>query len=156
MALAETSRHPATSDTLELKSYLNTTTSTGQSGQDNVAQLNTGTSEGKWFKGANKWAHFVMTWDGATRKFILYGDAVSCGAYTQRGTAPPTLPLVMQTPCQAVFGSLAASDIGFASAPVRGGWYPMTTAMIDDVRVFNSVLSQADITALYNLGLAGR
>jgi len=156
MALAETGRHPATSDTLELKSYLNTTTSTGQNGQDNLAQLNAGDGTGQWFKGAGKWSHFVMTWDGATRKFMLYGNAVSCGAYTQRGTAPPTLPLVMQTPCQAVFGSLAASDIGFASAPVRGGWYPMATAMIDDVRVFNTTLAQKDITALYNLGLAGR
>jgi hypothetical protein len=154
MALAETARHPATSDTLELKSYLNTTLpDASQSGQDNVAQHNNETGNGLWFKGANKWSHFVMTWDGATHKFLLYGDAVSCGAWNDRGTTPA---LVMRTPCQAVFGSLAASDIGFANAGARGGWYPMATAMIDDVRVYNTVLSQADITALFNLGSAGR
>ncbi len=154
MALAETARHPAASDTLELKNYLNTTLPDGsQSGQDNLAQLNTGDGTGKWFKGAGKWSHFVMTWDGATHKFMLYGNAADCGAYTLRGTTPS---LVMRTPCQAVFGSLAASDIGFNGAGARGSWYPMATAKIDDVRVFNSVLSQADITALYNLGAAGR
>lgn len=154
MACAETARHPASSDTLELKNYLNTTLpDDSQSGQDNVATVNSGTGEGKWFKGAGKWSHYVMTWDGATHMFMLYGDAVDCGAYTLRGTTPA---LVMRVPCQAVFGSLAASDIGFASAPGRQGWNPMATAMIDDVRVFNTVLSQADVTALFNLGTAGR
>jgi hypothetical protein len=154
MACAETSRHPASSDTLELKNYLNTTLpDNSQSGQDNVAQHNNETGNGLWFKGANKWSHYVMTWDGSTHQFLLYGDAVSCGAWNDRGTTPA---LVMRTPCQAVFGSLAASDIGFASAPGRQGWNPMATAMIDDVRVYNTVLTQADITALFNLGTAGR
>lgn len=153
MALAETARHPATSDTLELKSYLNTTLPDNtQSGQDNVAQKND-VNVGQYFKGANKWSLMTMTWDGATHKFTLYGNGVSVGAWTDRGTTPA---LVMRTPCQAVFGSLAASDIGFANAGVRGDWYPMATAKIDDVRVFNTVLSQTEITALYNLGVAGR
>jgi len=152
MACAETGRHPSTSDTLELKNYLNTTMpDNSQRGEDNVATLNDG--KGQWFKGAGKWSHYVMTWDGATHKFLLYGNGVSCGAWDDRGTTPA---LVMQTPCQAVFGSLAANDIGFAGAPDRQGWNPKATAMIDDVRVFNTTLSQADVTALLNLGLAGR
>jgi len=152
MACAETSRHKASSDTLELKNYLNTTLDDGtQSGQDNVATVNG--ADGKYFKGAGKWSHYVMTWDGSTHMFMLYGDAVDCGAYTLRGTTPP---LVMRVPCQAVFGSLAASDIGFANAPARQGWNPMATAMIDDVRVYNTTLAQKDVTALYNLGIAGR
>lgn len=152
MACAETSRHPATSDTLELKNYLNTTLPDGsQSGQDNVAQLNNG--NGQWFKGANKWSHYVMTWNSSTHMFLIYGDKVSCGAWNERGTTPA---LVMRTPCQAVFGSLAAKDIGFTAAPDRQSWNPMAHALIDDVRVYNTVLTQAQITALYNLGVAGR
>ncbi len=152
MALAETARHPATSDTLEIKSYLNTTLAdNSQSGQDNIAQLANG--NGNWFLGANKWSLFVMTWDGTTHQFMLYANGVPVGAYSDRGTTPA---LLMRTPCQAVFGSLAASDIGFANAGTRGSWYPMATAMVDDVRVFNTPLAQADITALYNLGVAGR
>lgn len=153
MACAETSRHSAASDTLELKNYLNTTLADGsQSGQDNVATVND-LGVGKYFKGANKWSHYVMTWDGTTHQFMLFADGVSCGAYSDRGTTPA---MVMRTPCQAVFGSLAASDIGFATAGVRGDWYPMATTKIDDVRVFNTALSQTEISALFNLGTAGR
>ena len=154
MACAETSRHPASSDTLELKNYLNTTMpDNSQSGQDNIAQLNTGDGTGQWFHGAGKWSHYVMTWDGTTHMFMLYGNGVSCGAYTLRGTTPA---LVMRTPCQPVFGSLAANDIGFANAGARQGWNPMATCLIDDVRVFNTTLTQADVNALYALGQAGR
>jgi hypothetical protein len=153
-ALAETARHLATSDTLELKNYLNTTLADGtQSGQDNLAQLNTGDGTGHWFMGAKRWAHYVLTWDATSHKFQVYGDAVASGAYTVRGTTPV---LKMRVPAQAVFGSLAAKDIGFASAPTRGDWYPMATASIDDVRVYNTVLAETDITALFNLGTAGR
>lgn len=153
-ALAETGRHLPASDTLELKNYLNTTLSDGtQSGQDNLAQKNTGDGTGAWFMGANKWVHYVMTWDASTHKFEVYGNGVASGAYTTRGTTPV---LKMRVPAQAVFGSLAATDIGFANAGARGDWYPMATASIDDVRVYNTVLAAKDITALFNLGTAGR
>ena len=152
--LAETGRHLASSDTLELKNYLNTTLpDLSQSGQDNLAQLNTGDGTGKWFLGANKWSHYVMTWDPITHKFEVYANGVASGAYTVRGTTPA---LKMRVPCQAVFGSLAATDIGFANAGTRADWYPMATASIDDLRIFNTVLAEKDITALFNLGTAGR
>jgi hypothetical protein len=152
MVLAETGRNTASSDTLQAKGYFNTTLpDLSQSGQDNVACKND--ADGAWFLGAKKWSHVVVTWDATTHMFLIYGDAVSSGAWNLRGTTPA---LVMRVPCKAVFGSLAAEDIGFANAGARGGWYPMATAKIDDVRVFNTTLSQAQITALYNLGLAGR
>lgn len=150
-AAAETGRHLPSSDTLELKNYLNTTLPDGsQSGQDNVALKNG--DNGNYFMGANRWAHYVMTWDGTTHQFEIYGDSEAVGGYTDRGTTPA---LKMRVPARAVFGSLAASDIGFA-AVTRPDWAPMATASIDDVRVYNTVLSQAEITALFNLGTAGR
>jgi hypothetical protein len=152
MVLAETGRNTASSDTLQAKGYFNTTLADlSQSGNDNVACENG--ADGAWFLGAKKWSHVVITWDGTTHMFEIYGDGVSSGPWSLRGTTPA---LVMRVPCQAVFGSLAADDIGFANAGARGGWYPMATAKIDDVRVFNTTLSQAQITALFNLGLAGR
>src|SRR6478736_671719 len=58
-ALAETGRHLPASDTLELKNYLNTTMPDNtQSGQDNIAQKNTGDGTGAWFLGAKKWIHY--------------------------------------------------------------------------------------------------
>ena len=118
-----------------------------------LSQLNTGDGTGAWFMGAKKWSHYVMTWDATTHNFQVYADGVASGAYTNRGTTPVEK---MRVPAQAVFGSMAAPDIGFANAPARAGNYQMATAMIDDVRVYNTVLAQTDITALFNLGTAGR
>jgi len=153
MANAETSRHLPSSDTLELKNMLNThPVGGGNSLQDNVAQLNDA-GNGAWFLGAKVWSHYVMTWSASTHQFLLYGNAVSCGAWNDRGT---TAEEIMAVPVQAVFGSIASSDIGFTGAPAQQTWAPWATASIDDVRVFNTTLSQAEVTALYNLGLAGR
>lgn len=152
MACAETSRHLPSSDTLELKNLLNThPTSGGNSLQDNVALKNG--DKGAYFMGANKWSHYVMTWNATTHQFKIYGDGVSVGGYDDRGT---TAEMIMAVPVKAVFGSLASSDIGFTGAPAQQSWNPWATASIDDVRVFNTVLSEAEITALFNLGTAGR
>ncbi len=151
-ALAETGWHTATSDTLVLKNLMVTQMpDLSLNTQDNLATL--GDAAGQHFMGAKKWSLYVMTWDASTHQFMIYGDGESIGAYSDRGTTPA---MVLRTPCQAVFGSLPATDIGFASAEVRGGWFPMATASIDDVRIYNTALSQVEITALYNLGIAGR
>jgi hypothetical protein len=152
MACAETSRHLPSSDTLELKNLLNThPAGGGNSLQDNVALKNG--DVGAYFMGANKWSHYVMTWNATTHQFKIYGNAESVGGYDDRGT---TAELIMAVPVKAVFGSLASSDIGFTGAPSQQSWNPWATASIDDVRVFNTVLSEAEITALFNLGTAGR
>lgn len=156
-AAAETSWYEPTSDTLILKNLLNThPVAGGNSLQDNIANGN-GANDAPMFKGANKggsvWSHYVMTWDATTHQFLIYGNGVSVGSYNDRGT---TAEMIMATPVQAVFGSLASSDIGFAGAPAQQSWNPFATASVDDVRVFNTVLSQAEVTALFNLGTAGR
>jgi hypothetical protein len=152
VAGAETARHLPASDTLELKVLLNTHPATGgNSLQDNVAVKNG--DKGAYFMGAKRWAHYVMRWNGSTNQFEIFADGVSVGGYNDRGT---TGPLIMAVPVQPVFGSLASSDIGFSGAPGQQSWNPWATAAVDDVRVYNTVLSEAEITALYNLGVAGR
>jgi hypothetical protein len=93
-----------------------------------------------------------MTWDASSEKFEIYGDAVATGAYSNRDGAQV---MRMRVPARAVFGSMASSDIGFPNA-TRPEWAPLATASIDDVRVYDTVLSQAEISALFNLGTAGR
>lgn len=66
-----------------------------------------------------------------------------------------TTEMVMRTPAQAVFGSLSTSDIGFTSAGIAD-FQRLADASIDDVRVYNTALADTEITALYNLGSAGR
>lgn len=152
VAAAETGHHLPTSDTLKLKNLLNThPVGGGNSLQDNVALKNG--DQGAFFMGAKRWAHYVMRWDATTHKFHIFADAQDVGGYTDRGT---TGVLIMATPVQAVFGSLASSDIGFAGAPAQQSWNPWATASIDDVRVYDTALSDAEITALFNLGTAGR
>lgn len=152
MALAETAHYLPSSDTLKLKNLLNThPAGGGNSLQDNLAQTNG--DKGKFFMGAKKWSHYVMVWNASTHQFYIYGNGVDVGAYTDRGT---TGNLIMAVPVKAVFGSLASSDIGFAGAPAQQSWNPWATASIDEVRVYNTALSEAEVKALFNLGTAGR
>jgi len=149
---AEAGWHLPSSDTLVLKPLLRThPTGAGADTQDNISVKNG--DVGADFMGAKKWIHYVATWDPSTHKFLIYGNGAAIGAYNERGT---TGPLVMAVPVKPVFGSNAAADIGFTSAGVRSTDWPMAVAMVDEVRVYSTVLSQAEITALYNFGSAGR
>ena len=152
MAMAETARHLPSSDTLELKNILNThPAGAGNSLQDNIALKNG--DKGAYFMGAKKWSHYVMRWNASTHQWEIWANGVSVGGYNDRGT---TGVEVMAVPVQAVFGSLASSDIGFTGAPAQQSWNPWATCSIDDVRVYNTALADAEITALFNLGTAGR
>jgi hypothetical protein len=153
---AETGWFPerAEADTLVLKTnYMSLNGDGSTNGQDNRPDPRGNPPVGV-FKGAGQWTHFVVRFNGTTHMLEIFANGASIGAYNDRGAN--TGPLVMRTPAQAVFGSLATSDIGFASAPEMPGWQKLATATIDDVRVFNTSLSNAEITALYNLGVAGR
>lgn len=152
-ACAETGRHLPSSDTLELKNLLNThPVGGGNSLQDNVAVAN-GDQGAYYLRTAGTWSHYVMVWNSTEHNFYLYADGEDVGGYTTRGT---TGAMIMAVPVQAVFGSLASSDIGFTGAPAQQGWNPFADAQIDDVRVFNTTLTTAEINALHNLGVAGR
>lgn len=158
---AETGQYKSTSDTLKLKPLFNThPAGGGNSLQDNVAQFNAdaaGTSpnaqSGAFFKGAGKWSHYVAKYDASAGKFYIFANGVSVGGFTIRTPNPG--PMIMAVPVKPVLGSLAAKDIGFTSAPARG-FNVLATASIDDIRVYNTALADKDITALFNLGSAGR
>ncbi|MCE2993973.1 MAG: hypothetical protein ACK5RG_16040 [Cyclobacteriaceae bacterium] len=142
-----------TPDTLVLKSRFIIKNADGSiNGQDNRPDPRGNPPIGV-FKQSGTWVHFVARWNATTHQFDLFGNGVSIGAYNDRGT---TGALRMNVPCRAVFGNGATKEVGFANNPDQQTWSPMATASIDDVRVFNTVLTQAQITALYNLGVAGR
>jgi hypothetical protein len=155
----ETGWFPATNpepDTLVLKGHFVIKNEDGGiNGQDNRPDPRGNPAVGV-FKQSGQWVHFVARWNATTRQFHIFGNASSIGAYTQRGDAPPALPLRMNVPCSPVFGNGATQAVGFPNNPEQQTWSPMATASIDDVRVFNAALSDAEITALFNLGTAGR
>jgi hypothetical protein len=154
---AETSWFPASGpvgDTLVLKTnYVSLNTDQSINSQDNRPDPK-GTPPKGVFKGAGQWVHFVVRFNATTHMLEIFGNGTSIGAYNDRGAN--TGALVMRTPVQPVFGSLATQEVGFASAPVRPDWQKLATASIDDVRVYNTALADKDITALFNLGTAGR
>jgi len=155
---AETGWFAATNaqpDTLVLKGQFVIKNSDGSiNGQDNRPDPRGNPPVGV-FKKTGEWVHFVARWNSTTRQFHIFGNASSIGAYTQRGTGD-ALPLRMNVPCSPVFGNGAVKELGFANGPDLQTWSPLATASIDDVRVYNTALSDAEITALFNLGTAGR
>jgi hypothetical protein len=141
-------------DTLVLKAnYLSQNSDGSLNGQDNRNDPR-GKPPVGLIKTSGQWTHFVVRFDGTTHKLEVFANGTSIGAYNDRGAN--TGPLNMRVPARAVVGSLAASDIGFAGAGARGDWMKMATADIDDIRVYKTALADAEITALYNLGVAGR
>ncbi|MCU0383840.1 MAG: LamG domain-containing protein [Cyclobacteriaceae bacterium] len=154
---AETGWFPANGpvgDTLVLKTnYLSNLAGGGTNGQDNRPDPRGNPPVGV-FKSAGVWCHVVARWNASTHKLELFGNGKSIGAYNDRGTN--TVEMIMRTPCVPMFGSLATTTTGFTNAPTMPDWQVLATAKIDDVRVFNAALSQAEITALYNLGVAKR
>jgi len=152
---AETSwfKKSASADTLVLKGRFISKNADGSiNGQDNRPDPRGNPPIGV-LKQSGQWVHFVSSWNATTHQFQLYGNGVSIGAYNDRGT---TGALRMNVPNRAVFGNGATKEVGFPNNPDQQSWSPMATASIDDVRVFNTAISQAEITALYNLGKAGR
>lgn len=153
---AETSWFPnrGEGDTLVLKTnYLSYNEDGSTNGQDNRSDPR-GTPPVGVFKETGRWAHFVVRFDASTHMLEIFGNGQSLGAYSDRGAN--TTELRLKPPVRPVIGSLATTEIGFATAPARPAWQVLATAGIDDIRVFDTPLANADITALYNLGQAGR
>lgn len=107
------------------------------------------------FKKSGDWVHFVVRWDASTQMLHVIGNGISIGAFTNRSVGNAGA-MRMNVPCSPVFGNGATKAVGFTNNPNQQVWSPMATASIDDVRVFNIALSDEEITALFNLGTAGR
>ena len=107
------------------------------------------------FKHTGEWVHYVVRYNSADEILQVFGNGVSIGAYDDRTLGAPGA-MRMNVPNSPVFGNGATNLLGFENGPDQQSWSPMATASIDDVRVFNTAITQAEINALYNLGTAGR
>lgn len=152
---AETSWFPARADadTLVLKAnYKSLKTDGTFNGQDNRPDPRGKPPVGV-FKGAGVWSHFVVRFDPSTHQINVFGNGQSIGAYNDRGVN--TVALNMLTPCQAVIGSLAGSEVGFTYGALPS-YTTLGTFAIDNIRVYNKALSDAEIGSLYQLEQQGR
>ncbi len=148
--MSETGWRKAGSDTLLLKGLVVTNVNGNPSFQDSRNEPSKGGVQAP--KGVNKWNHLVMTWDGATSNFKIYqnGVKVSNPEWEQRGT---TGPLNFFTPTKPVIGAWGTNVPG---GGVAEAWQVPMTGSVDEVRVFNKALTDAEIAALYKLEQAGR
>lgn len=102
--------------------------------------------------GMDKWTHIVLTYDGSTGVFNIWGDGVKIGGYPNRGVGNNLFKsyepseVIIGSNYNGIPGKEVSADVSFA---------PMT-GQIDELRIYNISLPDAHVKALYNLGKAGK
>jgi hypothetical protein len=102
--------------------------------------------------GDTKWTHIVLTYDGLTGVFDIWADGVKVGAFPNRGTGGNLFnsyepsEVIIGSNYNGIPGKSVNTDVSFA---------PMTGS-IDELRVYNGVLTSAHIKALFALGKANK
>ena len=99
---------------------------------------------------SGKWIHTVITWNAATHIFDVWANNVKVGNFPNRGTAVFT----PSASTKAVIGAWIANVTG-SGVNLQGFTLPFLGS-IDEVRVYNKTLTDAEISALYQLEKAGR
>jgi hypothetical protein len=101
----------------------------------------------------NVWNQVTVTYDDATSTVTVYYNGASVGTNTQAGFAP----LNWAASTQMVFGTLQfQTNPSLTSATTSQGWANYLTGKMDQVRIYDVVLSSSEISALYNLEKLGR
>jgi hypothetical protein len=152
--LIEAGQYLTTSDTLTLKSVY----SDAGGLQDNINNYGIAGTEYKVVKkgGTNQWIHVVTTYNpaggsGSQSVFRIYADSVlvSNKNFENRGAAS-----FAYTAHEIIIGGWYNNIPG--KTVTADTWTTAFTGKIDEVRVFNKLLTTAEIYALYELGKAGR
>jgi hypothetical protein len=106
--------------------------------------------------GTGQWIHVVTTYNptggtGNQSVFRIYADSVQVNniLYENRGTNS-----FAYTSGEVIIGGWYNNIPGKSVS--ADTWTTGFTGKIDEVRVFNKLLTRDEITALYKLGLAGR
>ncbi len=151
--MIETERIPS-SDTLVVKGLFASKKTDGSANiQDNINDVSKGGDRA--FKVAGTWAHVVLTYDGSTSTFKIYGNGKDIGSYDDRGPAGPGTD-----PGSVNFFTPTKPIIGAFSTNLSGGtpevWQKPMTGLVDELRVYNKALTATEISSLYQLELAGR
>ncbi len=100
-----------------------------------------------------QWAHIVYVYDGptATNRLYVNGVKISNSAWEVRNAGAPFL-LNHFTPTRPVIGALETVVNGTNA----DAWNKALKGQVDEIRIFDKTLTQAEIGALYELEKAGR
>lgn len=141
--ILNTNAYPATNTNLQIQP---TFTTVGGGTQDN---LNNALYP---VIGPTKWTHVLLTYDGTSGVFNIWGDGVKVGGFPNRGTGNNLFKsnepseIIIGSNYNGIPGKTVSTDVSFA---------PMT-GQIDEIRIFNKSLGDAYIKALFNLGKANK
>jgi hypothetical protein len=160
MLSLENGRPTTYNDTLVIKTNIATTKGGFLLKGDNINDFGVRETDFKTVKGANKWVHVVARWDGSGSFIDIFANGVLVSNNNFRfrnasgvGFGPIVLPAGVNT--QVLFGGYPNSTNGFPLSPIQG-FQGLFRGNIDETRFYNKALSQDEITALYQLELAGR
>jgi Concanavalin A-like lectin/glucanases superfamily len=155
--LSETGWANAASDSLTVKGQIVSNNSLGWQDTRNAIKVSAEDAAAGQIAAPNKvggqWFQAILTWDGTTRLFKVYvnGSKISNPAWELRGSADSPA-LEFTTPTYPVIGAFATTANGTAT----DSWDKGMTGQLDEMRVWKKALTQQEITALYELELAGR
>ena len=102
--------------------------------------------------GASKWVHLLLTYDGTSGVFNIWGNGVKIGNYPNRGVGNSLFKsyepseVIIGGNYNTIPGQTVSADVSFAAM----------TGSIDELRVYNVALPDAFIQALYKLGVANK
>jgi hypothetical protein len=153
--LFETAHFVPANDTFRVKSVIGVNKASSEFGlEDNVNWwgLDNITIPGQMVKVAEgEWMHLVLVWDNANTTIRLYvNKQLATNPEWETKTGASFNP---QTKMGMIIGAFQ-NNVGLNSA--TDAWAKPMTGKVDQVRVYNTVLSQAEISALYNLEDVGR
>jgi hypothetical protein len=158
---AETNKPLAYDDTLVLHSAFHTYRDGNyNTGGDNINDYGVRGTDFQTVLGTKKWVHYVMVYDGAGSNIDLYanGTLVSNNKFRNRTTGNPAVGIgniVINPPTQVIIGAFPTAAVGYTLSAIQT-WQGKLTGSIDEIRVYNAVLSTKEIGSLYQLELAGR
>jgi hypothetical protein len=105
---------------------------------------------------ANPWGSWIniqVTYDDAASTVTVYYNGAVAGTNTATGFAP----LDWSAAKKMVFGTLQFQTTpSLTTATGSQGWAASVNGTVDQVRIYNKVLSSAEVSALYNLEKLGR
>lgn len=152
--MIETAHFSPASDTQRVKSLVGVTKQDGSTGsEDNVNWwgLDNITTPGQMVRNSGKMAHYVLTWDNETSKINLFVNGV-------KATNPE-----WETKTGAKFKSVNDMKVIFGGFMNNAGittkqesWAQPMTGILDEARIYSKLLSDTEISSLYQLELAGR
>ena len=102
--------------------------------------------------GMDKWTHILLTYETTTGVFDIWADGVKVGGFPNRGVgnnlfnAYEPSEVIIGSNYNGIPGKTVSTDVSFA---------PMT-GQVDEIRIYNRALPDAQIKSLFNLGKANK